>query len=82
MQLKNYLTHKNIFVNYGSIKKVSLCKDCGYKKLSGKNSYLYKNFEDKSIQFFKQRSFTKYMNNKNINIFRHPDEAYIIKYKN
>jgi len=43
--------------------------------------YLSKTFEDKNIIFVLQNGLKKYMKNKyNIDLFRCPDEAYIIKY--
>jgi hypothetical protein len=48
-----------------------------------KDYYVYKSFEDKTITYVSQRWLKKYMNEKyNIDIFRNPDEAYIIEYKN
>ena len=52
----------------------------GYVK---KDYYLYKSFDDKTITYLSQRGLKKYMNTMyNIDIFRNPDEAYIIEYKN
>ena len=52
----------------------------GYVK---KDYYLYKSFDDKTITYVSQRGLKKYMNAMyNIDIFRNPDEAYIIEYKN
>ena len=52
------------------------------KKMSKYNYYLTKKDENKKILFFLHNSFKFYIKNKyNINLFRHPDEAYIIKYK-
>ena len=52
----------------------------GYVK---KDYYLYKSFDDKTITYVSQRGLKKYMNMMyNIDIFRNPDEAYIIDYKN
>lgn len=52
----------------------------GYVK---KDYYLYKTFDDKTITYVSQRGLKKYMMKKyNIDIFRNPDEAYIIEYKN
>lgn len=52
----------------------------GYVK---KYYYLYKTFDDKTITYVSQRGLKKYMKKKyNIDIFRNPDEAYIIEYKN
>lgn len=49
------------------------------KKLN--DYYLSKTFENKTIIFLLQNSFKKYMKNKyNIELFRSPDEAYIIEY--
>ena len=43
--------------------------------------YLTKSFENKTIVFVLQNGFKIYMKNKfNINLFRCPDEAYIIEY--
>lgn len=43
--------------------------------------FLSKTFEDKKIIFLKQSGFTKYFEEKyNIELFRKPDEAYIIEY--
>lgn len=43
--------------------------------------YLSKTFEDKTIVFVLQNGLKKYMKNKyNIDLFRCPDEAYIIEY--
>ena len=45
--------------------------------------YLSKTFEDKIIVFVLQNGLKIYMKNKyNIDLFRCPDEAYIIEYKN
>lgn len=45
--------------------------------------YLLKKFEDKTIVFVLQNGFKNYMKNKyNIDLFRFPDEAYIIEYNN
>ena len=44
--------------------------------------YLQKKFDDKRVMFFKQGGLKSYIKYKfNYNLFRHPDEAYIIKYK-
>jgi hypothetical protein len=44
--------------------------------------YLSKTFEDKTIIFVLHNGFKNYMKNKyNIDVFRCPDEAYIIEYK-
>lgn len=44
--------------------------------------YLLKQHEDKTIVFVLQSGLKTYMKNKyNIDIFRYPDEAYIIEYK-
>ena len=43
--------------------------------------YLSKTFEDKTIVFVLQKGLKMYMKNKyNIDLFRYPDEAYIIEY--
>ncbi len=48
-----------------------------------KNFYLIKTFEDKKIIFVKQTNLKKYVKEKyNIELFRFPDEAYIIEYDN
>lgn len=45
--------------------------------------YLSKLYDDKIITFTMQNGFRIYMKNKyNINLFRSPDEAYIIEYNN
>ena len=45
--------------------------------------YLSKSFEDKTIIFVLQNGLNLYMKNKyNIDLFRFPDEAYIIEYNN
>jgi hypothetical protein len=47
------------------------------------NYYLSQKFEDKTIIFTKQSGLKKYMKYKyNIDLFRFPDEAYIIEYDN
>jgi hypothetical protein len=47
------------------------------------NYYLSKTFEDKTIIFVLQNGLKFYMKNKyNIELFRYPDEAYIIEYNN
>lgn len=57
----------------------TLIKD-GYVK--GVNKSLSKCFEDKTVTYVCQGNFKKYVKTKyNINVFRHPDEAYIIEYK-
>jgi len=51
------------------------------KKIS--DYYLSKTFEDKTIAFVLQNGLKMYMKNKyNIELFRCPDEAYIIEYNN
>ena len=46
-----------------------------------RNFYLIKTFEDKKIIFVKQSNLKKYVKEKyNIELFRFPDEAYIIEY--
>jgi hypothetical protein len=53
--------------------KKSFIKKCGY--------YLSKTFEDKTIIFVLQNSLKTYMKQKyNLDLFRCPDEAYIIEY--
>jgi hypothetical protein len=59
--------------------------EMGYTKHSFTNKaydyYLSKTFEDKTIVFVLQNGLKKYMKNKyNIDLFRCPDEAYIIEY--
>lgn len=59
--------------------------EMGYTKNSLKKKkydyYLSKTFEDKTIVFVSQNGLKKYMKNKyNIDLFRCPDEAYIIEY--
>jgi hypothetical protein len=45
--------------------------------------YLSKTLEDKNIIFVEQHNFQKYMNHVyNVELFRNPDEAYIIEYNN
>lgn len=58
--------------------------DMGYvKHLKNGYYYLEKTFEDKTVVFVLQDSLKKYLKNKyNIEIFRRPDEAYIIEYTN
>ena len=64
--------------------------DIGYTKNSftknnkkAYNYYLSKTFEDKTIIFVLQNGLKTYMKNKyNIELFRCPDEAYIIEYNN
>ena len=54
-----------------------------YTKIPQKkyNYYLSKTFEDKTIIFVTQTGLKLYMKNKyNIELFRYPDEAYIIEY--
>jgi hypothetical protein len=47
------------------------------------NFYLSKTFEDKTVIFVLQNGLKKYMKNKyNIELYRCPDEAYIIEYNN
>ena len=57
-----------------------------YNKLANtqkKHNYLSKTFEDKTIIFLLQSNLKKYMKTEyNIQLFRCPDEAYIIKYNN
>ena len=51
------------------------------KKSKTNNYYLSKSVEDKSIVFVLQNGLKMYMKNKyNIELFRFPDEAYIIEY--
>jgi len=55
--------------------------DYGFSKKD--NYYLSKTFEDKSIVFVSQNGLKKYMkNNYKVELFRNPDEAYIIEYNN
>jgi hypothetical protein len=59
--------------------------EMGYTKHSFTNKaydyYLSKTFEDKTIAFVLQNGLKRYMKNKyNIDLFRCPDEAYIIEY--
>jgi hypothetical protein len=58
--------------------------EMGYvKHLKNGYYYLEKTFEDKTVVFVLQDSLKKYLKNKyNIEIFRRPDEAYIIEYTN
>jgi|TARA_B110000259_G_C14006669_1_gene398122 hypothetical protein len=56
-----------------------------YVPFDGKDGtkYLSKSFEDKTITFLKQQEFIKYMKSKYDKVmFRRPDEAYVIEYKN
>ena len=54
----------------------------GYNYTSN-NDYLSKTFEDKTIVFVLQNELKRYMKHKyNIELFRCPDEAYIIQYNN
>ena len=61
--------------------------DNGYEKIilnkKSKNGYyLTKTFEDKTIIFVSQSGLKEYIKNKyNIELFRCPDEAFIIEYK-
>jgi hypothetical protein len=53
------------------------------KEIKKYNYHLSKKFEDKSITFVLQNGFKLYMKNKyGIDLFRCPDEAYIIEYNN
>jgi hypothetical protein len=54
------------------------------KKSTKKNGYyLSKKYEDKTVVFVLQNGLKTYMKNKyDIDIFRYPDEAYIIEYTN
>jgi hypothetical protein len=58
----------------------------GYEKVvlnkkSKSGYYLFKNFEDKKITFVSQSGLKEYMKHKySIELFRCPDEAYIIEY--
>lgn len=54
----------------------------GFKQMNdNKASYLMKKYDDKTIIFIKQGNFKNYIKSKyNVNIFRSPDEAYIINY--
>lgn len=59
--------------------------EMGYTKHSSTEKaydyYLSKTFEDKTIVFVLQKGLKMYMKNKyNIDLFRYPDEAYIIEY--
>ena len=59
--------------------------EMGYTKHSSTKKaydyYLSKTFEDKTIVFVLQKGLKMYMKNKyNIDLFRYPDEAYIIEY--
>jgi hypothetical protein len=58
--------------------------DRGYTKIRNDSSYyLTKTFEDKTIVFVSQNGLKMYMKNRyNIDLFRCPDEAYIIEYTN
>lgn len=57
--------------------------EVGYTRFEEKKKYyLSKTFEDKTITFVLQSGLKSYMKNKyNIDLFRCPDEAYIIEYK-
>lgn len=64
--------------------------NCNYLKVKGFTAYkfnkietiLSKTFEDKKIYFLKQGKLKKYVLDKyNIDLYRNPDEAYIIEYK-
>lgn len=57
--------------------------DIGYNRFEEKKKYyLSKTFEDKTITFVLQSGLKPYMKSKyNIDLFRCPDEAYIIDYK-
>ncbi len=47
------------------------------------NYYLLKTYSDRKVYFFKQSSLKIYLKeNYDIELFRHPDEAYIIEYNN
>ena len=51
------------------------------KSKSDNNIYFVKNFDNKNITFVKQSGLKKFMKNKyDIDLFRYPDEAYIIEY--
>lgn len=69
--------------NENNLMSLGFCKE-SFKK-SGTNKYSYylkKEYEDKNIIFTKQNGLKTYMKEKyNIDIFRCPDESYIIEYK-
>ena len=51
------------------------------KSKSDNNLFFVKKFDNKNITFVKQSGLKKYMKNKyDIDLFRYPDEAYIIEY--
>jgi len=67
--------NENILLENGYTKK--------YIKDTKKQYYLSKEYDDKTITFFKQNNVVKYMKIKyNIVLFNNPDEAYLIEYKN
>ena len=73
----NSFTKKSL--NYYLSKTVEDIKNIFIKKST--NYYLSKTFEDKTIVFVLQTGLKKYIKNKyNIELFRYPDEAYIIEY--
>jgi len=75
-KFENKTDNRTRLLNNGFIKK-SFIKNP--KKEN--NYYLLKTFEDKTIIFVLQNGLKMYMKNKyNIDVFRCPDEAYIIEY--
>lgn len=69
--------------NQQRLLKIGYIKNSFTKKSKQTNAYyLSKTFEDKTIVFVLQNGLKMYMKNKyNIDLFRCPDEAYIIEYK-
>ncbi len=58
-----------------------ICNNFSKNKKNVNNYYLSKTFEDKTIVFVLQNGLKMYMKNKyNMDVFRCPDEAYIIEY--
>ena len=75
---KNTTFNGNNFEKIVNVEDI-LIKD-GFKKKY--KDYFYKTLDDKEIIYLKKNTFKKYITNKfKINMFRLPDQAYIINYK-
>ena len=72
--------NKTTLIKKGYIESL-FTKTCDLVKKSNNNYYLLKTFEDKTITFVLQTGLKKYIKTKfDIDLFRCPDEAYIIEY--
>ena len=76
-QFEDLTNNENRLIENGYVKKFYNNK----KQIGSSNYYLYKKYENYEIIFVLQGGLKAYMNKiLNIELFRNPDEAYIIKY--